>query len=347
MPGHALAALSVYPELSCSGNIPRINEWGIFPDIYCAGNEKVFAFLEDVLTEVTDLFPGEYIHIGGDEAPKARWEKCAACQARMKAEKLKDEHELQSYFVQRIEKFLNGKGKKIIGWDEILEGGLAPNAAVMSWRGEKGGIAAAKANHHVVMTPTTYLYFDYYQAKDRSMEPYCQGGNLPLQTVYNYEPYPAELTPEECKYIMGVQANLWTEYIGNVFKADYMLYPRALALSEIAWSDSKDKDYTSFTNRLSGQLLYLDKMGVTFRIPEPLIEKEMILDNLIRVHLKTLVEGSVVLYTVDGTDPLLHGKEYHEDIMFDSTTGHSLMCVVQLPSGRNSAVYTYDINQQK
>ncbi|HNM28087.1 MAG TPA: family 20 glycosylhydrolase, partial [Saprospiraceae bacterium] len=214
MPGHALAALSAYPELGCTGGpYKAAGSWGVFEDVFCAGNDETFRFVEEVLAEVCALFPGPYVHVGGDECPKTRWKNCPKCQARMKAEGLKDEHELQSYFIRRAENILAAHGKKLIGWDEILEGGLAPSATVMSWRGTEGGIAAAREHHDVIMTPTSNCYLDYYQSKNVDNEPLAIGGYLPIEQVYAYEPVPDELTPEETRYILGVQANVWTEYI--------------------------------------------------------------------------------------------------------------------------------------
>jgi hexosaminidase len=267
MPGHALAALSAYPHLGCTGGpYETATLWGVFDDVYCAGKESTFTFLEDVLDEVIELFPGQYIHIGGDECPKTRWKECAQCQKRMKVEGLSDEHELQSYFIQRIEKYLNARGKKIIGWDEILEGGLAPNAAVMSWRGEEGGIAAAKAGHDVVMTPGFALYFDHYQG-DPQNEPVAIGGNTPLKKVYSYEPIPASLAQDEQRFILGAQANVWTEYIKTPEHVEYMTYPRALALAEVVWSPKEARDWTSFVNRLTHQYVLLERQKVNFRKP--------------------------------------------------------------------------------
>ncbi len=265
MPGHSLAALASYPQLGCTGGPYEVaTHWGVFKDIYCAGNDSTFKFLEDVLTEVMELFPSHYIHIGGDEAPKDRWKHCPKCQARIKAEGLKDEHELQSYFIRRIEKFLNAHGRDIIGWDEILEGGLAPNATVMSWRGIKGGIAAAKMHHDVIMTPGSHCYFDHYQA-DPKTEPLAIGGFLPLEKVYSYEPVPKELTPEEQKYILGAQGNVWTEYMATTDYVEYMVYPRACALAEVDWTPASEKDYGDFLKRLELNLEHLKAMGVNFR----------------------------------------------------------------------------------
>jgi hexosaminidase len=269
MPGHSLGALAAYPELSCTGGPHEVmTRWGVFEDVYCAGNDKVFEFMEDVLTEVIELFPGEYIHIGGDECPKARWEKCPKCQARIKKEGLKDEHELQSYFVKRIEKFLNSKGRRLIGWDEILEGGLAPNASVMSWRGTEGGIAAARSGHDVVMSPTTHCYFDYYQSKNRKQEPEAIGGFLPLDIVYSFEPVPAELAPEQRKHVIGAQGNVWTEYIHTPSDVEYMALPRMCALAEVVWTPAELKDWDDFRDRLDRFAERLDAMGVNYRKPE-------------------------------------------------------------------------------
>ena len=252
MPGHSSAALTAYPWLGCTGGPYHVQQtWGVFNDVYCAGNDSTFQFMQDVLDEVIALFPSKYIHIGGDECPKTSWKECPKCQKRMKDNGLKDENQLQSYFVQRIEKYINSKGRQIIGWDEILEGGLAPNASVMSWRGEEGGIQAAKQHHDVVMTPGEYVYFDHSQLKiDDSL---TIGGYLPLEKVYKYEPVPAGLSAEEAKYIRGAQANVWTEYIPNTRKVEYMIFPRASALSEVLWSPKEARNWPDFEERLQSQ----------------------------------------------------------------------------------------------
>jgi hexosaminidase len=266
MPGHSLAALAAYPQYSCTQKPIEVGQkWGIFKDIYCAGNDSTFVFLENILDEVVSLFPSKYIHIGGDEAPKTRWKECAKCQQRIKTEHLKDEHELQSYFITRIEKYLNSKGRQIIGWDEILEGGLAPNAAVMSWRGEKGGIAAAKQNHYVVMTPGKPLYFDHYQSKNRDSEPFAIGGFNSLQAVYEYNPVPKEIPAENAKYILGAQANLWTEYISTPEHADYMAYPRLSALSEVVWTGNNKPGFDNFMKRMKIHSQRLQNWQVHYR----------------------------------------------------------------------------------
>jgi hexosaminidase len=264
MPGHAQAALAAYPELGCTGGpYEVVTRWGVFDEVFCAGNEEVFAFLEGVLDEVVELFPYKYVHIGGDECPKTRWEKCPKCQARKRQEGLKDEHELQSYFIQRVEKYLLTKNRSIIGWDEILEGGLAPQATVMSWRGISGGIEAARQRHDVVMTPTTHMYLDYYQF-DPDTEPLAIGGFLNLEKVYSFEPVPAELNEEEARHILGVQANVWTEYIKTPEHLEYMVYPRACALAEVAWTTAGQRNWDDFKLRMMLHYDRLRALGVNF-----------------------------------------------------------------------------------
>lgn len=265
MPGHALAALSAYPSLSCNGTpLEPATTWGVFDDVFCAGNEDTFTFLQDVLAEVCALFPSTYIHVGGDECPKTRWKSCPKCQARIKAEGLADEHALQSYFIKRMEVFLNSKGKQLIGWDEILEGGLAPKASVMSWRGTQGGIEAAKQKHTVVMSPGSPCYFDHYQAKPTEIEPLAIGGFNSLEAVYNYEPTPSELNEEERKYILGAQGNLWTEYIAKFSQAEYMALPRMSALAEVLWTPASEKNYSQYLQRLKIHSRLLDKKKVNY-----------------------------------------------------------------------------------
>ncbi|MDJ1467412.1 beta-N-acetylhexosaminidase [Xanthocytophaga flava] len=263
MPGHAMAAIAAYPELGVTGKPVEVGtKWGVFPDIFNA-EDKTFSFLEDVLSEVITLFPSEYIHVGGDEAIKDYWKTSPVIQKKIKDLKLKDEHELQSYFIQRIEKFLNAKSKKLIGWDEILEGGIAPNATIMSWRGIEGGIAAAKAHHNAIMTPGDFVYFDHYQGPEKT-EPLAIGGFLPLTKVYSYEPVPAELSAEESKYILGAQANLWTEYIETPAHAEYMVFPRASALAEVVWSPKEQKNWDDFAKRIPQQLERYKYLNVNY-----------------------------------------------------------------------------------
>ena len=265
LPGHAMAALAAYPNLGCTaGPYETATTWGVFDDVFCAGKEDAFVFLQDVLDEVITLFPSQYIHIGGDECPKAKWEVCPHCKKRMKTEKLKDTHELQSYFIQRIEKYLNSKGKQIIGWDEILEGGLAPNATVMSWRGEEGGIAAAQQNHDVIMTPEKWCYFDYHQDPDKKTEPISVGSLIDVKRVYSYEPVPSQLTAEQAKHILGVQANVWTEYMKTSDYVEHMVYPRACAMAEVAWSPKEARDYADFINRMASHTKRLEDWNVNY-----------------------------------------------------------------------------------
>lgn len=281
MPGHGSAAIAAYPWLSCfpdeKTNIPDsilsdegkkangkivYEKWGVAEDVFCAGKDSVFQFLQDVIDEVVTLFPSKYIHVGGDECPKINWKRCPLCQKRIHDLGLKDEHELQSYFIQRMEKYINSKGKTLIGWDEILEGGLAPNAVVMSWRGEKGGIEAAKEQHTVIMTPTTYVYFDYSQTRhDDSL---TIGGFIPLEKVYKYEPIPTELPVENGRYILGGQANIWTEYMPTPSKVEYMMFPRVTALSEVLWSPESVRNWDDFQKRLPYELKRYDLWGTHY-----------------------------------------------------------------------------------
>jgi len=278
MPGHSSAAIAAYPKLSCfpdestlvKSNTPWAGSrsgkqvqqtWGVFEDVYCP-SEYTFKFLENVLDEVMQLFPSKYIHIGGDECPKEAWKRSAFCQKLIKEKNLKDENGLQTYFISRIEKYLNSKGRNIIGWDEILEGGLTPNATVMSWRGEDGGVAAAQQHHNVIMTPGKYCYFDHSQLKnDDSL---TIGGYLPLDTVYSYEPVPKELNAQEAKYVLGAQGNVWTEYIANNSKLEYMILPRMSALSEVLWSPKEMRNLEDFKTRLPSMVNRYKMWGANY-----------------------------------------------------------------------------------
>jgi len=265
MPGHSLAALAAYPQYACNaGPYETFSRWGVSDDVYCAGNDETFLFLENILKEVMELFPSKYIHIGGDECVKTKWKSCEKCQKRKADEHLQNEEELQSYFITRIEKYVNANGRQIIGWDEILEGGLAPNAALMSWRGINGGIAAAKQNHYVVMSPGKPCYFDHYQSRDKGAEPMAIGGFNPLDSVYNYNPTPDSLNANERKYIMGAQANVWTEYITNFSQVEYMALPRMSALSEVLWTNLEHKNFLDFQERLYIHKGLLDRMKVNY-----------------------------------------------------------------------------------
>jgi hexosaminidase len=264
MPGHSQAVLAAYPQFGC--NPDKMYEvrtkWGISEDVLCP-REETFQFVEDVLTEVMDLFPGMYIHIGGDECPKTQWKESRFCQNLIKQLGLKDEHELQSYFIRRVDKFITSKGRRLIGWDEILEGGLSPNATVMSWRGVKGGMEAAKQQHEVVMSPNSHFYLDYYQGEPKG-EPLAIGGFLTLSKCYSFEPELPELTPAEAKYIIGVQANVWTEYISTFSHIEYMTYPRALALAEVGWSTKGNKDFPAFLERVKQHLPVMDTRKINY-----------------------------------------------------------------------------------
>ncbi|WP_294215217.1 family 20 glycosylhydrolase [uncultured Chryseobacterium sp.] len=314
MPGHALAALSAYPELACTkGPFEPATKWGVFDDVFCP-KEETFTFLENVLDEIIKLFPSAYIHIGGDECPKTRWKECAHCQELIKKYNLKDEHGLQSYFIRRIEKYVNSKGRKIIGWDEILEGGLAPNAAVMSWTGVNGGIEAAKTKHFAVMTPGAYCYFDHYQG-DPQTEPNAFGGYTPLDKVYSYHPIPEELNAEQARYIMGVQANLWTEYITDFKQVQYMIFPRIMALSEVAWGTSQPEKYKEFEGRVIHQFEKLDRMHVNYAKSIYNISGKVIpAAGGVAYELSTSQNPSGIRYTLDGTNPTIQSTPYEKAI---------------------------------
>jgi hexosaminidase len=304
LPGHAQAALAAYPMLGCTGGpYQAATYWGIFDDVYCAGKEETFKFLENVLDEVATLFPSPYIHIGGDECPKTQWKVCPDCQKRIKDEKLKNEQELQSYFVRRIEKYLQRKNKKIIGWDEILEGGLAPSATVMSWRGLEGGIAAAKMHHDVIMTPEKYVYLDYYQSLYDG-EPIAAGGYTPLAKVYGYEPVPEELNAKEARYIKGVQANVWSEYLESPEKAEYQMFPRMIALAEIAWTKKASRNYPDFLGRLRAQDGLLNWLQVNrFKNFDEINAQVLVKGRKPQLTLKSSLPNAAIHYTLDGKTP--------------------------------------------
>ena len=343
MPGHSEAALAAYPELSCDpSRTYKVSEtWGVFYDVYCP-SEKTFAFLQDVLTEVMDLFPSKYIHIGGDEVPKNVWKESPFCQKLIKKLKLKNEEGLQSYFIQRMEKFVNSKGRSIIGWDEILEGGLSPNATVISWRGEAGGIAAAQQNHDVIMTPGSGgLYLDAAQGK-LSDEPVGIGGYSPLQKTYSYNPTPASLTPDQQKHILGAQANLWTEYIPTDAKADYMLLPRLLAVSELNWTPLANKNFNDFANvRLPYHLAWLDKNNFDYRVPPAIGAKDTIVfGSQLNAQLKPSVVGAKIFYTIDSYTPRETDLIYSMPLSYNVPQDQfrELETIVITPSGKRSVV---------
>jgi hexosaminidase len=267
MPGHAVAAIAAYPSLGVTGLPMEVaTRWGVFDDILNA-EPATIAFMQDVLSEVLALFPGPYIHIGGDEAAKAKWHASPAVQARIQALGVGDERGLQSWFIRQMDAFLTAHGRRLVGWDEILEGGLAPNATVMSWRGTQGGIDAARAGHDVVMAPNSHTYFDHYQSRDTSSEPIAIGGFLPIETVYAYDPVPAGLSPADARHVLGAQGQLWTEYMKDPRKVEYMAFPRMCALAEVVWTRAALKDYADFTARLGAHLGRLEALDVNVRRP--------------------------------------------------------------------------------
>lgn len=358
MPGHASAAIAAYPQLSAfpdrdtfidqktpwsgSGKGKQVQQtFGVFEDVFVP-SENTFKFLEDVLDEVIALFPSKYIHVGGDESPKEYWKQSPFCQQLIKEKGLKDEHELQSYFVQRIEKYINSKGRSIIGWDEILEGGLAPNATVMSWRGVDGGIAAAKLNHDVIMTPgSNGLYFDHAQSSSKD-EPVNIGGVDPYAKVYNYDPIPAELTADQKKFILGVQSNLWTEYIESPEKVEYMIVPRIFALSEIAWSPLNRKDFKNFSEeRVPLHLARLEKTVMNYWVPTPIGQTDKAIEGEHpAVDFKVPVAGAKIYYTLDGTRPSELSNELKSPFKIILPKGGKLLLrtIVVTAKGKRSVV---------
>ncbi len=324
MPGHATSMIFAYPELSCKGKPWSMDddESFEFSDPLCAGNEKTFEVLEGVLSEVIELFPSKYIHIGGDECKKAPWAKCPKCQKRMEEEELESLEELQSYFIKRIEKFVVSKGRRIIGWDEILEGGLAPEAAVMSWRGYVGGIEAAEQGHEVVMSPTSHCYFDYYQGNSME-EPKAIGGYLPLSKVYKFDPIPPELPADKHHLILGGQGNIWTEYMYEPEHVEYMTYPRILAMAEVLWTPKDKQNYKDFLARITNQYVRLAAQGINFRMPTPeglgnniVVEK----DTVIEIINPVADPDAKIRYTLDGTNPDNNSPIYEKPLKITETT---------------------------
>ena len=353
LPGHMLAALTAYPELGCTGGPYEVwTRWGVSDDVLCAGNEAIYTFLEDVLTEVCDLFPYEYIHIGGDECPKTRWETCPKCQAKIKELGLenkdgqKAEHYLQSYVISRIEKFLNSKGRNVIGWDEILEGGIAPNATIMSWRGETGGLEAARQGHDAIMTPNTYLYLDYYQSKDIANEPFGIGGYLPVEKCYSYEPYPAGMSDEEKAHIIGVQANVWTEYITTEDHVHYMLLPRMTALAEVQWCNADRKDWDRFYNSADYFCSIYEMMGYNYAKHILQVKSDVKVDADKKVAVVTLsAQGNApIYYTLDGTTPTAQSHLYTGPVTVTETCQ---LKAVAMNKGVEKDVLTIDIPMHK
>lgn len=353
LPGHMQAALAAYPDMGCTGGPYEVwQKWGVSDNVLCAGNNKTLTFIDNVLKEITKLFPSKYIHVGGDECPKTQWQKCPKCQARIKALNLeaKDGHSaeerLQSYIITHASNYLKSLGRNTIGWDEILEGGLAEGATVMSWRGESGGIAAAKQHHDVVMTPNSYLYFDYYQSLDKANEPLAIGGYLPLETVYSYEPMPKELTADEARHIIGVQANIWTEYMPTFKQMQYMALPRLAALSEVQWSQPALKDYTSFTNRLTEFTHMYDRLGYNYAKHLYNVAIHVDSDNKWReilIHMTTAGKAEI-RYTLDGTEPTVNSTLYTGAIVLQKS---AKIRAAAFRDGKRSSVTSQDISFNK
>ena len=346
MPGHSLAALSSYPEYSCTGGPFEVSrEWGVFEDIFCP-KEETFTFLENILSEVVELFPSPYIHIGGDEAPKDRWKTCQYCQDLIEKEGLKDENELQSYFVRRIEKFLNSKKKILIGWDEILEGGLAPNAVVMSWRGTEGGVDAARQNHNVIMTPGEYCYFDHYQGDPRT-EPVAIGGYTTVEKVYSFEPTPAELSGDQKYKIFGAQGNLWTEYIITPDKVEYMVFPRICALSEVLWTPENKKDFRNFKDRLRKHFDLLDELKINYSKAIYNIEAKYSPPSFssgVEIELFAPFSNSEIHFTTDGSEPDMKSEKFIPIVLKKSCTLKASYFENGVKQG-NTFVQEFDINK--
>ena len=353
LPGHMQAALAAYPDMGCTGGPYEVwQKWGVSDNVLCAGNDKTLTFIDNVLKEITQLFPSKYIHVGGDECPKTQWQKCPKCQARIKALNLeaKDGHSaeerLQSYIITHASNYLKSLGRNTIGWDEILEGGLAEGATVMSWRGESGGIAAAKQHHDVVMTPNSYLYFDYYQSLDKANEPIAIGGYLPLETVYSYEPMPKELTADEARHIIGVQANIWTEYMPTFKQMQYMALPRLAALSEVQWSQPALKDYNSFTNRLTEFTHLYDRLGYNYAKHLYNVAIHVDSDNKWReilIHMTT-AGNAEIRYTLDGTEPTANSTLYTGTIVLQKS---AKIRAAAFRDGKRSSVTSQDISFNK
>lgn len=321
MPGHAVAALTAYPQFSCNRTpLDVYTKWGVSDDVFCV-KDSTFHFIYDILNEVMDLFPSKYIHIGGDEVPKTRWKVCKNCQSVIKQNQLKDEHELQSFFIKKIDSFVTSKGRNIIGWDEILEGGLAPNAAVMSWRGEEGGIEAAKQKHNVVMTPGSHCYFDHYQGNKKT-EPLAIGGYTTLEKVYSYNPIPATLSKEDEQYILGAQGNLWTEYIPTPDHAMYMALPRLCALSEVLWtSNFKPKNYEYFVKRLVNHFKLLDELKINYSKAIYDVDiNSSVKNNQIEVELISNIPIAKIRYSINSTAPNASSAIYTKPILVNETS---------------------------
>lgn len=349
MPAHVTAALSAYPQYSCTGGPFTVLPGGVWPitDIYCAGNDSTYLFIEDVLSEVIDLFPSKYIHVGGDEARKTEWEKCPKCKKRIKTEGLKNVGELQSYFIKRIEKFINSKNKVLLGWDEILEGGLPAEATVMSWRGIKGGIEAANLGHDVVMTPDTYCYIDYYQGP-MDQEPLAIGGYLPLSKVYSFNPVPEELDAAAAKHILGGQANMWTEYVPNLKHAEYMTFPRIAALAEALWSPKEVRNWEDFSRRIQLFMKRYDQMGINYSKSAYKVSANAEFNpekKQLAVRLKSEFAGVEIHYTTDGSEPVSSSPVYTEPVLLDHSSTLKAVTMVNGTPAEKSFSQLFNINK--
>ena len=353
LPGHMQAALAAYPEYGCTGGPYEVwKMWGVSDNVLCAGNDATLSFIEDVLREVIDVFPSEYIHVGGDECPKTQWEKCPKCQARIKELGIKGDSKhsaemyLQSFVINHAEKFLNSKGRQIIGWDEILEGGLAPNATVHSWRGVEGGIEAAKQGHDCIMSPTTFMYFDYYQTKYTDNEPLAIGGYVPVEKVYSFEPVSSDLPADVAKHIIGVQANLWSEYVPTYSHVEYMELPRMAALCEVQWCNPQNKDFANFKQRLAPLFRIYDKQGYNYAKHILDLEEKFSTDfekGAIVIELKTL-DNCPIYYTLDGSEPTAASTRYTGPI---SITGSCTFKAKGIGNGRETRTFSEQISFNK
>lgn len=353
LPGHMLAALAAYPELGCKGSSYEVwHRWGVSKDVLCAGNDKIYPFLKDILAEVCELFPYEYVHIGGDECPKDSWKTCPKCQAKIRKLGIKGdkeysaEHYLQSHVMSQMEDFLTSKGKKVIGWDEILEGNVSKNATIMSWRGEKGGIKAAGLGHDVIMTPNTYYYLDYYQSIDVENEPFGIGGYLPVERCYSYEPYPETMSEADRKHIIGVQANLWTEYIATAEHLEYMLLPRLAALSEVQWCNADRKDWDRFLDSTDEICAVYEEMGYNYATHVFNVDGEVVYEPETRSAVVTLsTQGDApIVYTLDGSDPDKKSNRYTGPVKITET------CQFKAAAIRDdfpARIFTYQIDFHK
>ena len=337
MPGHSQAAIAAYPELACFGmSYEVLTKWGVSDVVLCPTPE-VIQFYENILDEVIALFPGNYIHIGGDEVPDDHWKKSKQVTELMLKENIKTYAGVEAYFINTIEKYLISKGKKMIGWDEILDGGVSSNASIMSWRGTEGGIAAAKHGNYAVMTPGDYCYFDHCQSKN-SMEPLCIGGFLPLEKVYSYEPVASELNSEQANYILGAQANVWTEYLSTNDQIEYMIFPRMLALSEVVWSQKTKKDWWDFVGRIQKQFELMEFRKINYRVPEPEIQLRPLEENKFTLGISSLKQNSDFYYTIDGSVPTSASTKYSESIVIALTPNQKVRAIAITKTGKKSIV---------